>query len=190
MLDVHCVKQGTPSIHPISGDELRALLRLQREQERKSPFVFASEHHLLRQVLHGRSSARASKRSLASRVIRTCCVMPADTRPPTQDTNARPANLLGTPQHSTHRALHQTITDALYGLPARIVWQPRRGAALRHHESRTISRYFKRHQIEVGLVHRVPPRVLYVSRTRFRGSRGLLNSRWWLSCGKIASRLR
>jgi len=30
----------------------------QREQERKSPFVFASEHHSLRQVLHGRSSAR------------------------------------------------------------------------------------------------------------------------------------
>src|SRR5262249_9532470 len=90
MLDVHCVKQGTPSIHPISGDELRALLRLQREQERKSPFVFASEHHSLRQVLHGRSSARASKRSLASRVIRTCCVMPADTRSPTRDTKRAP----------------------------------------------------------------------------------------------------
>jgi hypothetical protein len=55
MLDIHCVKQGTPSIHPI-----RAMS--QREQERKSPFVFASEHHSLRQVLHGRSSARASKR--------------------------------------------------------------------------------------------------------------------------------
>jgi integrase len=37
------VKQGSPSTHPILGDELRALRRLQREQEPKSPFVFTSE---------------------------------------------------------------------------------------------------------------------------------------------------
>src|SRR3974390_328174 len=37
------VKQGSPSKHPIRGDELRALRRLQREQEPKSPFVFTSE---------------------------------------------------------------------------------------------------------------------------------------------------
>lgn len=42
-LHVHRVKQGTPSTHPILGDELRALRRLQREQEPKSPFVFTSE---------------------------------------------------------------------------------------------------------------------------------------------------
>jgi integrase len=36
-------KEGTPSTHPIIGDELRALRRLQREQEPKSPFVFTSE---------------------------------------------------------------------------------------------------------------------------------------------------
>ena len=35
------VKQGSPSTHPILGDELRALRRLQREQEPKSPFVLA-----------------------------------------------------------------------------------------------------------------------------------------------------
>jgi hypothetical protein len=33
----------TPATHPIQGDELRALCRLQREQEPKSPFVFTSE---------------------------------------------------------------------------------------------------------------------------------------------------
>ena len=38
-LHVRRVKKGTPSVHPISGDELRALRRLQREQEPKSPFV-------------------------------------------------------------------------------------------------------------------------------------------------------
>ena len=42
-LHVRRVKQGTPSTHPILGDELRALRRLRREQEPKSPFVFTSE---------------------------------------------------------------------------------------------------------------------------------------------------
>jgi type 1 fimbriae regulatory protein FimB/type 1 fimbriae regulatory protein FimE len=42
-LAVRRVKKGTPATHPIRGDELRALRRLQREQEPKSPFVFTSE---------------------------------------------------------------------------------------------------------------------------------------------------
>lgn len=42
-LHVRRVKQGTPSTHPIRGDELRALRRLQREQDPKSPFMFTSE---------------------------------------------------------------------------------------------------------------------------------------------------
>jgi integrase len=42
-LHVRRVKRGSPSTHPIHGDELRRLRRLQREQEPKSPFVFTSE---------------------------------------------------------------------------------------------------------------------------------------------------
>jgi type 1 fimbriae regulatory protein FimB/type 1 fimbriae regulatory protein FimE len=42
-LHVRRVKAGTPSTHPILGDELRALRRLRRDQEPKSPFVFTSE---------------------------------------------------------------------------------------------------------------------------------------------------
>ncbi|MCS3758659.1 tyrosine-type recombinase/integrase [Bradyrhizobium centrosematis] len=42
-LHVRRVKQGTPSTHPIMGDELRALRRLQREQDPRSPFIFTSE---------------------------------------------------------------------------------------------------------------------------------------------------
>ena len=42
-LHVRRAKKGTPSTHPILGDELRALRRLQREQEPKSPFIFTSE---------------------------------------------------------------------------------------------------------------------------------------------------
>jgi integrase len=42
-LHVRRVKKGSPSTHPIRGDELRSLRRLQREQEPKSAFVFTSE---------------------------------------------------------------------------------------------------------------------------------------------------
>ena len=42
-LAVRRVKNGSPSTHPIREDELRALRRLQREQDPKSPFVFSSE---------------------------------------------------------------------------------------------------------------------------------------------------
>jgi type 1 fimbriae regulatory protein FimB/type 1 fimbriae regulatory protein FimE len=41
-LHVTRVKNGSPSVHPIRGDELRALRKLQRESER-SRFVFVSE---------------------------------------------------------------------------------------------------------------------------------------------------
>jgi integrase len=40
---VRRAKKGTPATHPIRGDEMRALRRLQREQESKSAFVFTSE---------------------------------------------------------------------------------------------------------------------------------------------------
>jgi integrase len=42
-LAVRRAKRGTPATHPIRGDELRMLRRLQREQEPKSPFAFTSE---------------------------------------------------------------------------------------------------------------------------------------------------
>jgi site-specific recombinase XerD len=42
VLHVRRVKNGTPSTHPVLGDELRALRRLQRESA-TSPFVFVSE---------------------------------------------------------------------------------------------------------------------------------------------------
>ena len=42
VLHVRRVKGGTPSVHPLSGPEMRVLRRLQRESE-ASPFVFLSE---------------------------------------------------------------------------------------------------------------------------------------------------
>jgi len=43
VLHVSRLKGGSPATHPLTGDELRALRRLQREQEPSSPFVFTSE---------------------------------------------------------------------------------------------------------------------------------------------------
>src|SRR6516225_6349559 len=43
ILHVRRVKQGTPATHPLTGRELRALRRLQREQVSKSPFAFVNE---------------------------------------------------------------------------------------------------------------------------------------------------
>ena len=42
VLHVRRAKQGTPSVHPLGGSEMRALRRLQREGA-GSPFVFVSE---------------------------------------------------------------------------------------------------------------------------------------------------
>src|SRR4029077_12713937 len=42
-LAVTRLKNGTPSTHPLTGRELRALRRLHREAEGQSPFVFVSE---------------------------------------------------------------------------------------------------------------------------------------------------
>ena len=42
-IHVSRAKNGAPSVHPLSGVELRALRRLKREQEPPSPFVFTSE---------------------------------------------------------------------------------------------------------------------------------------------------
>jgi type 1 fimbriae regulatory protein FimB/type 1 fimbriae regulatory protein FimE len=42
VLHIRRVKHGTPSVHPLSGTEMRALRRVQRENE-AGPFVFETE---------------------------------------------------------------------------------------------------------------------------------------------------
>jgi site-specific recombinase XerD len=42
VLHIRRVKRGTPSVHPVSGLEMRALRRLQRESQ-AGPFIFVSE---------------------------------------------------------------------------------------------------------------------------------------------------
>src|SRR6185503_8813085 len=43
VLHVRRAKNGVPSTHPIRGDKMRALRKLQSEQDPKSPFVLTSE---------------------------------------------------------------------------------------------------------------------------------------------------
>jgi type 1 fimbriae regulatory protein FimB/type 1 fimbriae regulatory protein FimE len=43
VLHVRRVKNGTPSTHPLQGDEMRALRALMPDGRRNSPFVFVSE---------------------------------------------------------------------------------------------------------------------------------------------------
>jgi integrase len=45
VLHVRRVKNGTPSVQPLTGAEMRALRRLQREQEPKSQWIFTSERN-------------------------------------------------------------------------------------------------------------------------------------------------
>ena len=108
-LHVRRVKQGTPSTHPILGDELRALRRLQREQEPKSPFVFTSER--------GAPFSTAGFARMVERVGARGEAWLQSTPPHAQtrlrlrsgqqrSRHAGATGLSRAPQHPTHRALH------------------------------------------------------------------------------------
>jgi hypothetical protein len=87
-LHVRRAKRGTPATHPILGDELRALRRLQREQAPKSPFVFTTERggpfttagfaRIVR--------LRPGERAWRSRLTLTCFGTPAASSLPTMAT--------------------------------------------------------------------------------------------------------
>jgi type 1 fimbriae regulatory protein FimB/type 1 fimbriae regulatory protein FimE len=88
VLHVRRVKNGTPSAHPLLGDELRALRRLQRESP-PSPFVFVSERGTpFTTAGFARMIERAARRGLGLelKATRTCFAMPAVMRSPTGGT--------------------------------------------------------------------------------------------------------
>jgi len=95
-LHVRRVKRGTPSTHPILGDELRALRRLQREQKPKSPFVFTSERGapfstagFARMIERAGTEARLGFKA-PPHMLR----MPAATRSPIRATTPEPYSLI------------------------------------------------------------------------------------------------
>jgi integrase len=77
-LHVRRAKNGSPSVHPMQGDEIRALRRLQREQGRSS-HVFMSERDgpMTPKAFHAYSVGSGRGPRCNSRYIRTCCGMAA-----------------------------------------------------------------------------------------------------------------
>jgi integrase len=120
-LHVRRAKKGTPSTHPIRGDELRALRRLQREQDPKPSFVFTSERGspfatsgFARLVERAGESAGLGFQGTPSHAA-------ARLRLRSGQQGARYAVATGLPrpqEHSAHRALHRTVTRSVQGLLA------------------------------------------------------------------------
>ena len=75
-LHLRRAKGGATGIHPLLGDELRALRALKREA--KSPFIFVSDRGAPFTVsgLQKMSSVQASRPSCPSRSTHTCSDMP------------------------------------------------------------------------------------------------------------------
>jgi hypothetical protein len=88
---VHRVKNGISSVHPIRGDEMRALRKLRREYP-KDAYVFVSERggpKSAPSVSTASSSASARLPTCHSRSTPTCFAMPADSSSPMTATTRR-----------------------------------------------------------------------------------------------------
>jgi hypothetical protein len=102
-LHVRRAKRGTPSVHPIRGDEIRALRKLRRENPTEA-HVFVSERggQLARwaSIISWQGSVRPPSCRLPS--IRTCCDTPAASSwPTTATTPALCSTISGTRTSST-----------------------------------------------------------------------------------------
>ena len=66
VLHVRRAKKGTPATHPVVGDEMRALRKLQREQDPKSPFVLPRRNRpvILRLGLRDSAMLRSALQAL------------------------------------------------------------------------------------------------------------------------------
>src|SRR6516165_6646988 len=99
-LHVHRVKNGISSVHPIRGDEMRALRKLRRHYSTDA-HVFVSERG---GPLGSTASSSASGRPprCHSRSTRTCCAMPVGSSWPTTATTRGPCSITsGTRTSST-----------------------------------------------------------------------------------------
>ena len=124
---------GHPGTHPILGDELRALRRL---QARAGAQVALRVHVGARGTLqhcrvcpHGRAGRIEAK--LASRRTRTCSGTPAATRWRTRGTTRGLAGVPWSPEYSAHGAVHRAIADAVQGLLAHVAWPTPQSSIMR-----------------------------------------------------------
>ena len=103
-LHVHRVKNGIPCVHPIRGDEMRALRKLRRDyptdahvfvSERGGPISPIGFHRLIQRL---GEAARCLSRS-----TRTCFAMPAGSNWPMMVTTRGPCSTLG------HKNIQHTV---------------------------------------------------------------------------------
>src|SRR5499425_1786089 len=105
-LHVHRVKNGIPSVHPIRGDEMRALRKLRREYPREA-YEFVSERGGPQSVLlasTASSSASVRPPRCHSRCIHTCCAMPVGSSSPTMATTRAPCSTTSGTRTSSTRS--------------------------------------------------------------------------------------
>ena len=117
-LHVRRVKQGTPATHPILGDELRALRKLQREQEPKSPFVFTSERGSpfctsgFAKLVERAGEAAGLGFPAHPHMLRHACGFALANKG--HDTRALQA-YLGPQEHPAHREVHRAVAGSVQG---------------------------------------------------------------------------
>ena len=121
VLHVRRVKKGTPATHPVVGDEMRALRKLQREQDPKSPFVFTSERGspfttagFARMVERAGVEAKLGFPAHPHMLRHACGFALANKG---HDTRALPG-LPRPPQHPAHGAIHRVVAGQVQGLLA------------------------------------------------------------------------
>ena len=133
-LHVRRVKKGTPATHPVRGDELRALRKLQREQEPKSPFVFTSERGspfttagFARMVERAGEAAGFKFKAAPAHVAARLRLRAGEQGP----RHAGFAGLFGPQQHPAHGSLHRIVAGSVQGLLAMMLSDAELGALVR-----------------------------------------------------------
>src|SRR5262249_19500652 len=107
------VKNGIASVHPIRGDEIRALRKLRRVPSE------AGQSVLLASTASSSASARLPR--CHSRSIHTCFAMPVGSSSPTMaTTRGRCSTTSGTRTSSTRSGTHRNRTPPVQGLLARL----------------------------------------------------------------------
>ena len=121
VLHVRRVKKGTPATHPIVGDEMRALRKLQRDQDPTSPFVFTSERGspfttagFARMVERAGVEAKLGFPNSSSHATPRLWLCAGQQGP----RYASVAGLPRPPQHPAHGALYRAVARPLQGFLA------------------------------------------------------------------------
>ena len=125
-MHVRRAKNGTPSVHPIRGDEIRALRKLRRDYpteayvfvtERGGPMSTIGFHHLIQRL----GKAAKMPFPLHPHMLRHACGYKLANDG--HDTRAL-QHYLGHKNIQHNRSIHRAFTRQVPGLLARLDWRP------------------------------------------------------------------